>query len=274
MLTKKLVTLTGAGTLLAMSVASAFAASISADYHQALTTDGDEDIVGAFNLYDLAVGATLIQALPTNIGTNVAPAVGDKFTGYYESYVTSHQLNGVVQSAPGLNTSGSGKGYELTALAQFEETVTSIGPGGYTSSITGGTASIFFDTTPDYNFVTGTGFGDGEAILSGAIVGGGAVSVPALLSGFAQIDIAIDSLNSAIFAPDVAAANGIFTLDLRSNAINGVTSVNGHVAAPGDLLLGADGNLQLQAVPIPAALWLLGSSVIGLTAASRRRLAS
>lgn len=265
--------LVSAGVLLAITAPGAFAQNIAADYNLSTVVDGDEDVVPAFNLYDLAVGATLIQAAATNTGSAAAPVVGDRFTGYYQSYVTAHQLDGIVQNASGLNTSGFGAGYEITVIARFDEEVTSVSAGGYTSAITGGSASMYFDTTPDFNFVSDVGFDDGDLILSGSVVSGGAVSAPLLLSGFAQLDIAVNGQSSAIFNPDIAAAQGIFTLDLRSNAVNGITSVGGNLAGAGDQLLGADGNLQLQAVPVPAAVWLLGTAIAGMGTLRRRTVA-
>ena len=98
MIKTKLTALASAGALLAMTAPGAFAQNIAADYNNSALSDGDGDIVAAFNLYDLAVGATLIQAAATNVGTAAAPVVGDRFTGYYQSYVTAHQLDGVVQN--------------------------------------------------------------------------------------------------------------------------------------------------------------------------------
>jgi hypothetical protein len=187
--------------------------------------------------------------------------------------VVSHQLDGIVQNAAGLNTSGIGGGYEITVIAQFDEEVTSVGPGGYTSTITGGNATMYFDTTPDFDFTTDSGFDDGDVLMTGNVVSGGSVSAPVLQSGFAQLDIEITGQNGAVFDPDIAAAQGIFTLDLRSNAVNGVTSVGGNAVAAGDLLLGADGNLQVQPVPLPATAWLLGSALVGMATLRRRQLA-
>ncbi len=269
---KRFTALAGAGALLAMSAPGAFA--LSANYGNAATIDGDEDAIANFNLYDMAVGATLIRADAANTGDAAAPAVGDRFTGYYQSYVATHQQGGVVQNAPGLNTSGIGGGYEITVVAQFDEEVTSVGPGGYTSMITGGTATMYFDTTPDFDFTTDTGFNDGDILLTGSIVSGGAVSAPTLQSGFAQIDIVVDSHASDIFDPDIAAAQGIFTLDLRSNVVLGLTSVGGNAVQPGDLMLGADGNLQVQPVPLPATAWLLGSAIVGMATLRRRNNAA
>ncbi len=269
---KRLTALAGAGALLALSAPGAFA--LTANYGNAVTIDGDEDVIANFDLYDMAVGATLLRAAPTNTGDAVTPAVGDHFTGFYQSYITSHQLGGLVQNAPNLNTSGIGGGYEITVVAQFDEEVTSVGPGGYTSAITGGTATMYFDTTPDLDFTTDSGFDNGDVLLTGNIVSGGAVSAPSLQSGFAQIDIVVDSHSSDVFDPDIATAQGIFTLDLRSNVVVGLTSIGGNAIQAGDLVLGADGNLQVQPVPLPATAWLLGSAIVGMATLRRRNNAA
>lgn len=154
-------------------------------------------------------------------------------------------------------------------MAEFTEVITAAGGGTFTSAITDGVGSIYFDTSPDYNFTTDSGFDNGDVILSGAIVGGDSVTLPAAGTGFAQVSLVIDAQNSAIFGPDIALASGIFTLALNSSASVGVTSVHGLGLAAGDLLLGADGSLELQPVPVPAAVWLLGSALIG-TASIRR----
>jgi len=266
---RKIAMLASAGTLLAMSASGAYAATVSADYTNALTTDGDEGVVSNFNIYDFAVGVTLLRPDANNAGTVAAPIVGDIYTGYFQSYVTAHQLDGIVQTSLGLNTSGSGAGYELTVMAEFTEVITSVGVGGVASSITGGFGSIYFDTSPNYNFLTDSGFDDGELILSASIVSGDSVVLPTIQAGFAQISLVINGQSSAIFSPDIASAMGIFTLALDSEAVNGVTSVHGIGVLPGDMLLGTDGNLELQPVPVPAAVWLLGSALIGMTSLRR-----
>jgi hypothetical protein len=270
MVLRKIAMLAGAGTLLAMSASGAYAATVAADYTKAITTDGDEGVVSSFNIYDFAVGVTLLRPDAGNAGTVAAPIVGDTYTGYYQSYVTAHQLDGIVQTSLGLNTSGSGAGYELTVMAQFTEVITSVGAGGVASAITGGFGSIYFDTSPNYNFLTDSGFDDGELILSGTIVSGESVVLPSIQSGFAQISLVMDNQSSAIFNPDIASATGIFTLALDSDAVRGITSVHGLGVLPNDMLLGTDGNLELQPVPLPAAVWLLGSAFIGMTSLRRR----
>ncbi|MCC7121589.1 MAG: VPLPA-CTERM sorting domain-containing protein, partial [Gammaproteobacteria bacterium] len=42
----------------------------------------------------------------------------------------------------------------------------------------------------------------------------------------------------------------------------------------GDLVLGADGNLQVQPVPLPATAWLLGSAIVGMATLRRRNNAA
>jgi hypothetical protein len=252
------------------------AASVSANYKLAPSHAGDEDLVTAFDFYDLAVGASVIKAVAGNTGTATAPVVGDKFTGYFQSYVAGHQLGGATQSAPNLNTLGSGTGYELTLVAQFNEEITAVNAFNFTSTISGGSASLYFDTTPDHNFLTDSGFTDGDVLLTGTISTGGGVSVPQFFAGFAQIDLLVSSLAPNIFTPGITGVNGVFSLDLRSTAVNGVTSVRGQLPGSGGLILGSDGALTLRAtpapIPLPAAAWLLGSALSVLPVLRRRRV--
>jgi len=267
-LKQKVKMLAGVGTVLAMGASGAFAAT-SADYTQALATDGDEGVVADFNLFDFAVGAALTKAV--SVTTPGTITVGDTFKGHYQSYVASHQLNGVVQSALGLNTTGAGAGYELTVIAEYDEVILSVGlDGSFTSEVTGGSASLLFDTSPDYSFTSDTGFSDGETILTGAITGGRSLIIPAVGAGFALLEVTVTDQNADIFSPDIASLNGVFTLALNGNSVAGVTSVLGNPIAAGDVLLGADGNLEVQPVPLPAAAWLLGSALVGMTTLGRR----
>ncbi|MSQ66724.1 MAG: flocculation-associated PEP-CTERM protein PepA [Gammaproteobacteria bacterium] len=190
--------------------------------------------------------------------------------------MAAHQLGGATQLAANLNTIGSGAGYELTLVAQFSEEITAVSAFNFTSKMTGGSALLFFDTTPDHSFLTDSGFNDGDLLLTGTIGSGGAVSVPSLFAGFAQIDVQVSSLNPAVFTPKINGVNGVFTLDLRSTAVNGVSSVGGHFPGTGGLILGSDGALTLRAaptpIPLPAAAWLLGSALSVVPILRRRRV--
>jgi len=252
----------------------------SADYTAAGATDGDEDVVGPFDTYDFGMGAAVIDGALGSI------SAGDQLTGSYQSYVTSHELNstgGGTADAQNLNSTGSGSGYELTIAADFTETVTSVINGNVTFNITGGSANLWFDTTPDFDFNNDTGFSATNAILTGTIVGGSGTLISGGLFGVTSIDIVVDSYDANVFSPDnIVAGNSVFTLQITNptNAAfldgirNGAKSVNGNTVDIDDLLLAADGNLALQAVPIPAAVWLFASGLLGLVGMAKRRKAA
>ena len=98
---------------LAAQVAPAIAAPNwvgSADYTMAPGAIGDEDSsIGPFSTYDFGSGGV---ALLQNVS-------GSLYNGYYQSYVTQHELAGNPVLAPNLNST-----YELTAAANFTENLT------------------------------------------------------------------------------------------------------------------------------------------------------
>lgn len=255
----------------------------TADYTAATSSTGDEDsAVGPFDTYDFGVGAAVID------GALGAVSVGDNLTGSFQSFVTAHELisgGGGTAAAPNLNTTGVGGGYELTIAAEFTETITSVNTttGTVEFDITGGSANLWFDTTPDFNFNADTGFTDVDAILMGTVVGGSGALLGGGLFGVTSIDIMVDSFDANVFDPDtIVAGNSVFTLQLTNPAssefldgiINGANSVNGNTVGGNDLLIAADGNLALQAVPVPPAVWLFGSGLLGLVGIARRKKAA
>lgn len=250
----------------------------TADYTAAPSAGGsDEDVVGPFDTYDFGMGAAVID------GALGSVSVGDNLSGSYQSYVTSHEYNsagGGTAAAPNLNTTGSGGGYELTIAADFTETITSVSGGTIEFDITGGSADLWFDTTPDFSFNGDTGFTSDDAILSGSIVGGSGTLLNGGLFGVTSIDILVISFDANIFDPDtIIAGNSVFTLQVTNptNAAfldgirNGANSINGNTIGVNDLLVAADGNLALQAVPVPAAVWLFASGLLSLAGVARRR---
>ena len=183
-------------------------------------------------------------------------------------------------AAPNLNTAGSGGGYELTIAASFTETIASITGDSVEFGITGGSANLWFDTTPDFDFNSDTGFTSDDPILMGSTTGGSGTLVSGGLFGVTAIDIRVHSFDSAVFDPDsIVEGNSVFTLQITnpSNAAflngirNGANSVNGKTIGADDLLLAADANLALQAIPVPPAVWLFGSGLLGLVGVARRR---
>ncbi|PPD29391.1 MAG: hypothetical protein CTY19_17555, partial [Methylomonas sp.] len=106
----------------------------SANYLAAPNAQADEAIVGPFDSYDFGVGIGLIKP-------DGQMAVGQTFTGWFQTWVGSHLLNGAGINVPQLNTSGSGSGFELTVVSQFTGTYTSLAAGLMGFSIDSGTAS-------------------------------------------------------------------------------------------------------------------------------------
>lgn len=227
---------------------------------------GDEETVGPFDTYDFARGVVLLQDTTATTGA-------DTYSGYYQSYVTNHQLGGVLVPADGLNTN-----YEVTVTAWFKETVN---PDGVTFSLTDGGVNLWFDTTPDYNFNTDSGFSNDGAILTGTILSGnGALfNIGGRGVGFTDLTVRVDSYDTTVFEPDtIASGSSIFTLSLNNPAdeafLTPITSVMGNIYnSTSDLKLAADGSLVLQ---IPEAktyaMMLAGLGMIGFMVLRRRSI--
>jgi hypothetical protein len=168
----------------------------------------------------------------------------------------------------------------LTVAANFTQTITSVSGSTVEFDITGGSADLWFDTTPDFNFNTDTGFTGNDAILTGTIVGGSGTLISGGLFGVTSIDIRVDGFDTGVFDPDtIVAGNSVFTLQITnpttaaflSGITSGANSVNGNAIGADDLLLAADGNLALQTVPVPPAVWLFGSGLLGMIGIARRK---
>lgn len=246
----------------------------TANYLAASTAGGDEDSVGPFSSYDFASGGVVLVR-PTSIANPGFFTVGDTYQGLYQSYVTRHMLGSDTVASANLNTTGSGAGYELTIGADFTEEVVGVDSfGNPTFAVTGGSASVYFDTNPNMSFATGTGFDDGSPILTGTITGGSGTYLAAQGLGVSSIDLAVaaSGFDAAVFEPDtIAGSEGVFTLQFNPNGpTSQISAVLGNQVSTGDLLLEADGNLNLLAVPLPAPLWLLGTALAGLIVTARR----
>lgn len=240
----------------------------TADYTAGAGAAGDEEVVGPFSTYDFGAGVVLLEA------TGTAGAI-TSFNGYYQSYVTKHELAGVPVASPLLDDT-----YELTVVANFTQDVTAVNA--QTSEISvnsGGTFSLYRDTTRDRNFTTDSGFTDGDLIMTGTILGGigAATSLGGMIFGATDITIAVTGFDAAVYEPDtIAAAGGIFTLRLGNPSdesfLSEVTSVQG-IGVEGNFLYAADGYATL-AVPEAEtyAMMLVGLGLVGFMARRRTRL--
>ncbi len=251
----------GLGAQVAPAVAAANWVG-SADYTMAPGAIGDEEAVGPFSTYDFGSGGV---ALLQNVS-------GSLYNGYYQSYVTQHELAGNPVLAPKLNST-----YELTAAANFTENLTLVSANTLEINVNpGGAFALYFDTNVDRSFSGDTGFTNGAPILVGTILGGSgaATSFGSSAIGVTDVTIQINSYDHNVFDPDtIAGADGIFTLryNFQGDAplTGSITSVQG-VPVANNLLFAADGNLTL-AVPEPSsyAMLMAGLSFVGF--ATRRK---
>lgn len=258
----------------------------TADYTAALTSAGDEAAVGPFDTYDFGPGIGLIKP-------DGAVAAGQTFQGYFQTVVTGHLYQSNALTTPELNVSGasgSGNGFELTVRSYFEGTYVNVSANSLDFNITSGTAGLYFDTTPDYNFANDSGFANDEAILSGAISTGiGSIIFPNVIGvGVETVNLDISGVfggfNADIFEPDtIGGGSAIFSIKTKtpSNStpiIDQVTngsakSVSG-LSIVGGQLFELDGQMQLTAVPVPGAAWLFLSAIMGLLSVTRRKFAA
>lgn len=259
----------------------------SANYLVAPGALGDEATVGPFDTYDFGPGIGLVKPTTT-------VAAGNTFTGYFQTVVTSHMLNGTainlgqLDVSGGNNFNGTGNGFELTVRSSFTGTYVNVPStpfGSLDVNITGGTASLYFDTSPDYNFANDAGFADTAPILTGAITGGfGTVFAPAIVgAGFETIDLnltgSFGNFDANVYSPDtIAGGTALFALKVK-NAFNSTPIINqvagglnkvAGVSATGGQLFELDGQLQLTAVPLPGSAWLFLSAMMGLISVNRK----
>jgi hypothetical protein len=113
-----------------------------------------------------------------------------------------------------------------------------------TISITNDAATPFYLLALD---ASSMGNASGQLTLTGTLAGGGTVQQ-------------VLNLNSALTTYNITGLNGLSGLDISFDG--------GAYFAPFDL-----DNVQLSIVPVPAAVWLFGSALVGLAGWSRRRIA-
>lgn len=258
----------------------------TADYTVAPGATGDEASVGPFDTYDFGPGIGLVKP-------DTTVATGNTFSGYFQTVVTSHILDGTALNvgqldvSGGTNFNGTGNGFELTVRSSFTGQFTNVSASSLDIIITGGTANLYFDSNPNYSFANDSGFADGASILTGSITGGvGSIFSPAVIGvGFEQINLdfsgVFGNFNAGVYEPDtINGGAALFSVKVNTplnntpiinQVVNGSNSVGG-TSASGGQLFELDGQMQLTAVPLPGAAWMFLSAMMGFLAVGRKNL--
>ncbi len=254
---------------LAMACAAAPAAAAAPDTWDGTANYGvGAETVGPFNTYDFSSGGVLlIDQIANTTSAN----------GYYQSFVSNHLLDSILVANPLLNSS-----YEVTVVADFTSQLVAATLNSQTFQVTGGSFSLWLDTTPDRNFATDSGFSNGVKIMQGSVISGGGSTFNFLNQQFGGggLQLNILSYDTSVFNPNtIGGGESIFSLRLGAKVdqtfLNPITSVQGvqYLPLTGDLKYAADGNLILTPVPEPEryAMLLAGLGLLGAVALRRMR---
>ena len=196
------------------------------------TSGANTYTVDPFGGFDWQSNATAISTAPVFDGATTST------TSYLAAAEAIKLAGGAGGTPSGLNTD-----WEFTVKATIiEKQVCAAWAGAPFASTcligvftaVGGTFDIYYDSTPDSNIVTGTGFVDGTKVISGSITPGvgpaGTFTVISATSGIGVFSFdgtvnftELDSTKDAYFNPALAATNAVATLQIGGTTTDWTT---------------------------------------------------